>query len=298
MSLLLPVVKVPAASRLCGKSYSPGICLAYSRGANGQPPPFTPVPNPHWNLQKCPGLIEFSLAARYAADVSGMPERYGRMSHDPAMTVQAWGRRCEDFLSFFSFFFHLILFYFVCIIEWYGQMMFLETTSAYWLLTDHSCGQVEWVFVWFALVFFRWKQKLSVRFSFGPSRSSTNKTRFIFYVFFHMNGTAFANIVNCSQQYKCNLIALIHLWLSFQMFRFVLQTISPSQYICLIEKGCPLLWAKGRMGEFAIYDRMVKVRHKYQIPASPASDCGIFPWILCINVSGMCKRFEEPLLRE
>lgn len=53
---------------------------------------------------------------------------------------------------FFSIF-YLILFYFVCIIERYGQMMFLETTSAYWLLTDHSCGQVEWVFVWFALFF-------------------------------------------------------------------------------------------------------------------------------------------------
>lgn len=222
-------------------------------------PPLTPVPNPHWNLQKCPGLIEFSLAARYAADVSGMLERYGRVSHDPAMTVQAWGRRCEDFLSFFFFF--MILFYFVCRIEWYGQMMFLETTSAYWFLPDHSCGQVEWVFVWFALVFFRWKQKLTVRFSFGPSRSTTNKTRFIFYVFPHE-----WNSLRQHSELFPPMQMQPHSSHSFVALTSNVPLCSANHFSITIHlsdwEGCPPSWAKGRMGEFAIYDRMVKVRHK------------------------------------
>lgn len=36
---------------------------------------------------------------RCAADVGGMSERDARMPRDPALTVQAWGKRCEDLSS-------------------------------------------------------------------------------------------------------------------------------------------------------------------------------------------------------
>lgn len=90
MSLALPVVKVPAASWLCGKSHSPVMCLAYSRGANGppRPPLLYPPATPTEIFKSAHALIEFSLAMRDATDVGGMSERDGRMSHDSATTAQ------------------------------------------------------------------------------------------------------------------------------------------------------------------------------------------------------------------
>lgn len=40
---------------------------------------------------------------RCATDAGGMSERDARMPRDPALTVQAWGKRCEDLSSLINF---------------------------------------------------------------------------------------------------------------------------------------------------------------------------------------------------
>lgn len=87
------------------------------------------------------------------------------------------------------------------------------------------------------------------------------------------------------------------------MFHSVSQTISTSQYDYLIQKVVAFHEQKDGLESLLFMTEWWRSdtksssfsRVKYQIPASPASDCGILQWLLFVNVNGMYEWFENPL---
>lgn len=205
------------------------------------PPLLYPPATPTEIYKSAPALIEFSLAMRYATDVGGMSERDGCMSHDPAMTVQAWGKKNGKISSLL----------FIFLYDWMTLADFGNNPSS---LVSY------WLFLWppkFFLgseCFLGWPQKPTLVFDCNFILAFSEQDMFLFFIFgsstwmerslMHIRPNSFCSCV--AQASNVPFCITNYFYITIHSFD---------------REGRPLLWAKRRIGEFAIYDGMVKVRH-------------------------------------